>query len=69
MYIATLEGETEKTLDLPGVYRLVAMANPADGHPMTLDSRAIVAQLTRPRGESSCRRARSTPCACWCGAP
>ena len=52
MYVAAVEGETEKTLDLPGLYRLVALANPGDGHPMSLDSRALVAQLTRPKEQS-----------------
>jgi hypothetical protein len=52
MYIAAIEGESEKTLDLPGVYRLVALANPLDGHPLSLDSRTLVAQLTRPKDES-----------------
>ena len=52
MYIAALEGESERTLDLPGVYRLVAVANPLDGHPLSLDSRTLVAQLTRPKDES-----------------
>jgi hypothetical protein len=52
MYIVAVEGEPEKTLDLPGVYRVVALANPADGHPLTLDTRSLVAQLTRPKDES-----------------
>lgn len=52
MYVVALEGEREKTLDLAGVYRLVARANPADGHPLTLDTRAVTAQLTRPKDQS-----------------
>ena len=52
MYIAVVEGESEKTLDLAGVYRVVALANPADGHPLSIDSRTLVAQLTRPKDES-----------------
>ncbi len=52
MYIATVDGEPEKTLDLAGVYRLVALANPADGRPLSLDTRTLVAQLTRPKDES-----------------
>ena len=52
MYIAAVEGEPERTLDLAGVYRMVALANPADGHPLSLDTRSLVAQLTRPKDES-----------------
>ena len=52
MYIAVVEGQSEKTLDLAGVYRMVALANPADGHPLSLDTRTLVAQLTRPKDES-----------------
>jgi len=52
VYIAVVEGQSEKTLDLAGVYRMVALANPADGHPLSLDTRTLVAQLTRPKDES-----------------
>jgi hypothetical protein len=51
MYIVAVEGEKEKVLDLAGVYRLVAMVNPMDGRPMSLDTRSIVAQLTAPKDE------------------
>jgi hypothetical protein len=30
MYIAVVEGESERTLGLSGVYRMVALANPAE---------------------------------------
>jgi hypothetical protein len=46
MYVVAVEGEKEQILDLSGVYRVVAMANPADGRPLALDTRAIVNQMT-----------------------
>ena len=52
MYVAAVEGEPERTLDLAGVYRMVALANPADGHPLSLDTRTLVRQLTVPKDES-----------------
>ena len=52
MYVAVVEGESERTLDLCGVYRMVALANPVDGHPLSLDTRALVGQLTRPKDQS-----------------
>jgi len=52
MYIAVVEGESERTLDLSGVYRMVALANPADGHPLSIDTKSLVRQLTMPKDES-----------------
>ena len=52
MYIAVVEGESERTLDLSGVYRMVALANPADGYPLSLDTKSLVAQLTMPKDQS-----------------
>jgi hypothetical protein len=47
MYIVAVEGqERQQILDLPGVYKVVAMHNPMDGRPMTLDSKSIAAQMT-----------------------
>jgi hypothetical protein len=51
MYVVAVEGEPEKTLDLSGVYRVVALINPLDGHPMSLDAQAVVAQMTCPKDQ------------------
>ena len=52
MYLAVVEGESERTLDLAGVYRMVALANPADGRPLSIDTKSLVRQLTIPKDES-----------------
>jgi hypothetical protein len=47
VYVVAVEGqERQQILDLPGVYKVVAMHNPMDGRPLTLDSKAIAAQMT-----------------------
>jgi hypothetical protein len=47
MYIVAVEGqERQQILDLPGVYKVVALHNPMDGRPLTLDSKALAAQMT-----------------------
>lgn len=52
MYIVAVEGQKEQVLDLAGVYRMVALANPQDGYPMALDSKTVVAQMTLPKDDS-----------------
>jgi hypothetical protein len=51
MYVVAIEGQPEQTLDLSGVYRAVAMANPLDSDPMTLDAATVVAQMTCPKDD------------------
>jgi hypothetical protein len=51
MYVVAVEGQKEQVLDLAGVYRVVALANPLDGYPMSLDTRTVVAQMTLRRDD------------------
>jgi hypothetical protein len=51
VYVVAVEGEKEQVLDLPGVYRLVALMNPMDGRPMALDAKSVVSQMTLPKDE------------------
>jgi hypothetical protein len=47
VYVVAVEGqERQQILDLPGVYKVVAMHNPMDGRPLSLDSKAIAVQMT-----------------------
>jgi hypothetical protein len=47
VYILAVEGqERQQILDLPGLYKVVAMHNPMDGRPLSLDSKAIASQMT-----------------------
>ena len=52
MYIVAVQGQKEQVLDLAGVYRVVALANPLDGYPMALDTRSVVAQMTASKDDS-----------------
>jgi hypothetical protein len=52
MYVVATEGRKEQILDLAGVYRVVALANPLDGYPMALDARTVVAQMTLAKSDS-----------------
>jgi hypothetical protein len=58
VYIVAVEGEGEQVLDLAGVYKLVALVNPMDGRPMTLDTKSVVHQMTLPKDD--CVLPRST---------
>lgn len=58
MYIVAVEGQKEQVLDLAGVYRVVALNNPADGYPMSLDTRSVTNQLTLSKDD--CVLPRST---------
>jgi hypothetical protein len=52
VYVLVIEGQPEQTLDLAGVYRAVAIANPRDGYPMALDVKAAVQQMTCAKEQS-----------------